>query len=134
MLKKRQNQIISIGVLSFFSTFLSSTNDLLRDFDNSILDEYPNLTYFRQALWNDTWGDSYEQSFHDVKFDDEGNIYVTGYNYNPTNNHDFVKVKYNLNGQLLWNRTCLTMNFCCYYNHLNYWYCECRSYYHIQKI
>jgi len=38
----------------------------------------------------------------DLAVDPEGNVYVTGYGYTETNDYDFVTIKYDAEGRLIW--------------------------------
>jgi len=57
-------------------------------------------------LWNKTWGLSKEESFNDLVCDDQGYIYVTGYTASyGSGSDDIILIKYDPNGNLIWNRT-----------------------------
>jgi len=56
-------------------------------------------------LWNKTWGSNNDESAHAVAVDSH-NIYVTGWTTNQTQNIvDVFLLKYDLNGNLLWDKT-----------------------------
>ena len=67
---------------------------------------YPDL-----YKYNKIWGGNGEESFHDVDYDIEGNIYVTGYTASyGAGDDDIVLLKYDPLGNLLWNQTWGTIN------------------------
>lgn len=63
-------------------------------------------------LWSRTFNGSanYKEALRDMNVDSNGNIYLTGYTYSlPANgglrSYDYVTLKYDTNGNLLWSRT-----------------------------
>lgn len=57
-------------------------------------------------LWDAAydWGDQNTDICHAVTFDTEGNVIVTGYTYIVDNQSDFMTIKYNLEGEIVWIR------------------------------
>ncbi len=55
------------------------------------------------AGWSRTWGTSSSDRAYGLTVDDDGNSYVTGYQY-ADGSQDIFLAKYNINGELQWNR------------------------------
>lgn len=106
--KKSKRQIIIILIIIglfyfFFNTSIDKKSEI--NLENDVI-----LPLFSQIneglLWNRTWGGSAEESFHDIAYDDEGNIYITGYTASyGAGSDDIIILKYNPEGDSIWNRT-----------------------------
>ncbi|MBD3231018.1 MAG: hypothetical protein GF329_22755 [Candidatus Lokiarchaeota archaeon] len=59
------------------------------------------------VYWNRTISSNgiHKDCGYDLDIDNNDNIYVVGYLYDPINSDDFILLKYNTNGTLLWNKT-----------------------------
>ncbi|MBK7377584.1 MAG: SBBP repeat-containing protein [Ignavibacteriales bacterium] len=57
-------------------------------------------------IWTATFGnDNNQEEANDIKVDNEGNVYITGYRVNDQLNTDFLTIKYNAIGDTVWVRT-----------------------------
>jgi hypothetical protein len=54
-------------------------------------------------IWDNSFGDVYDEEALDVKLDSEGNYLVVGYKKNDKDSSDFLLLKYSREGVLLWN-------------------------------
>lgn len=57
--------------------------------------------------WNRTFSSGQDAEAYDMKLDNNDNIYLTGWDANSSWDYNIVTVKYDSNGNLIWNRTYL---------------------------
>jgi len=55
-------------------------------------------------VWNKTYDSGYGDGSYGIAVDGSGNVYITGYSYNGTND-DYRTIKYDTNGNIIWNKT-----------------------------
>ncbi|MBK6914445.1 MAG: SBBP repeat-containing protein [Ignavibacteriales bacterium] len=56
-------------------------------------------------IWTATFGnDNNQEEANDIKVDNEGNVYITGYSVNDQLNTDLLTIKYDSNGDTVWVR------------------------------
>ena len=58
-----------------------------------------------ELLWLKRFGGSENEAVSGVVVDDENSVYICGASYSPNNNWDYLILKYDSLGNLLWQRT-----------------------------
>ena len=58
-----------------------------------------------ELLWVNRYNRSIHDRVYDLVIDSAGNVYVTGCSSNPQKNYDYLTVKYDTNGNLIWAKT-----------------------------
>lgn len=61
--------------------------------------------YYPTFLYNQTWGETYNDMGASIGLDSLGNIYIAGYTGASASNRDMLLIKYDPDGIQLWNRT-----------------------------
>ncbi|MFX1500441.1 MAG: SBBP repeat-containing protein, partial [Promethearchaeota archaeon] len=105
---KRKNAIILGFLLLSFSLLLQKKNIFNYENNNNsnITTKLPstNVTYLFE--WNTTWGGSNYDRGYGITLDVLGNVFITGYTRSyGAGNYDVFLLKYDSNGNLMWNIT-----------------------------
>ena len=103
---KKNSQINKILILILFGTILLILDVSDKSIDNAYhqINRNIEIDSIKYDIWNETWGDSLEQTYNDVAFDNEGNIIVVGHS-RISGDDDIIIRKFNSTGHLIWNQT-----------------------------